>query len=206
MPAPRHVVYDIGRVLLHYDPEIPYRRLLPDDAARARFLSEVCSPAWNAEQDRGRGWSEAEDELVARFPDDEEPIRAFRRVWAEMVPHLLADSVVTFEALVDAGVDVTLLTNFAADTFAEVRERYPVLGRGRGVTVSAEVGLLKPDPEIYRLHARTFGLDPSATLFVDDAPANVAGAREVGWDAVLFTTAERLDADLRQRGLPVPGV
>ncbi len=76
-----HIVFDIGKVLIHYDPSIPYRRLIDDDADRERFLNEVCTGAWNVEQDRGRSWREAEELLIAEHPAQEEMIRAFSRHW-----------------------------------------------------------------------------------------------------------------------------
>ena len=123
----RHIVFDIGKVLVHYDPELPFRRIIPDDRRRAWFLSEVCSHEWNVEQDRGRTWIEAEDELIARFPDEADNIRAFRRHWAEMVPYAYDDSVAILREQLDAGRDVTMLTNFASDTFREAQEMYPFL-------------------------------------------------------------------------------
>lgn len=196
-----HIVFDIGRVLIHYDPAIPFRRLIADDAERTRFFNEVCTSAWNIEQDRGRSWEEAETLLIAQHPADEEMIRAFRLHWHEMVSHAYDDSVAILEQLIAQGRDVTMLTNFAADTFKEARTRYDFLNLARGVTVSGEVGLLKPDEAIYRLHADTFGLAPAATLFIDDSEHNVVGARDAGWNAVLFQDAERLADDLRRFGV-----
>ncbi|MBY8918155.1 HAD family phosphatase [Nitratireductor sp. L1-7-SE] len=199
----RHIVFDIGRVLIHYDPEIPYRRLIPDDAQRRWFLENVCTGDWNIEQDRGRGWEDAEALLIAEHPQEEENIRGFRRHWHEMVPYAYDDSVAMLETLIDAGHDVTMLTNFAADTFAEARERYTFLNRPRGVTVSGEVGLLKPDRAIYDIHVESFGLEPAATLFIDDSEKNVEGARDAGWQAVHFSGAEKLRSDLAGYGFAV---
>ncbi len=199
----RHIVFDIGRVLIHYDPEIPYRRLIPDDARRRWFLENVCTGDWNIEQDRGRRWEDAEALLIAEHPQEEENIRGFRRHWHEMVPYAYDDSVAMLETLIDAGHDVTMLTNFAADTFAEARERYTFLNRPRGVTVSGEVGLLKPDRAIYDIHVESFGLEPAATLFIDDSEKNVEGARSAGWQAVHFSGAEKLRRDLAGYGLAV---
>ncbi|BDA83113.1 hydrolase [Aureimonas sp. SA4125] len=196
-----HVVFDIGRVLIHWDPEAPYRRLIADAPARARFLAEVCSPAWNLEQDRGRPWAEAEAEAIARHPDMAELIRAYRRHWRDMVPHAHDDTVVILRDLMARGIDVTMLTNFAPDTFREAEAIYPFLGETRGVTVSGEIGLVKPDRRIYAHHAERFGLVPERTLFIDDSPANVDGARAAGWQALHFTGADRLAADLAARGL-----
>ena len=200
----RHVVLDVGRVLIEWDPERPYRRLIPDATERRRFLSEVCSPAWNAEQDRGRDWAEGEALLIARHPDDEAMVRAFRRHWAEMVPGPVEGSVAVLDELVAAGRDVTLLTNFAADTFEEARGRFPFLDRARGATVSGRVGLIKPDAAIYERHARDHALDPAATLFFDDTAVNVDAARRAGWHAEPFTTAGAMRADLVRHGV-LPG-
>ena len=198
-----HVVFDIGRVLIHYDPDLGYRDRIPDATERTFFLSEVCSPDWNIEQDRGRSWVDAEAEAIARHPGRADDIRAFRQNWHRMVPHLYDGSVALLEGLIAKGVDVTLLTNFASDTFREAQAMYPVLTRTRGVTVSGDVAIIKPDKAIYDRHAAEFGLVPERTLFIDDSPRNVDGAIAAGWQAVHFTDPQTLARDLRDRGLPV---
>jgi 2-haloacid dehalogenase len=197
----RHIVFDIGRVLIHYDPNIPFSRLIPDAEERKWFFDNVCTHDWNIEQDRGRKWEEAEALLIADHPDHAENIRNFRRHWHEMVPHAYGDSVQIMEKLIDTGHDVTMLTNFAADTFNEARDRFPFLDRPRGVTVSAEIGLIKPDRRIYDHHVASFDLDPIASLFIDDSQKNVDGAKAAGWQAVLFTDARTLEADLERFGI-----
>lgn len=206
----RHIVFDIGKVLIHYDPQIPYRRLIPDEGERNWFFANVCTHDWNVEQDRGRSWEEAETLLIQNHPEREDHIRAFRRHWHEMVPHAYTETVALLENLVAEGRDVTMLTNFASDTFREAQKRFPFLTLPRGVTVSGDVGLIKPDIEIYRTHARTFGLDPAATIFIDDSMPNVEGARAAGWQAVHFADAEKLRADLAAYGVrpvgDIPGM
>ncbi|WP_157014997.1 HAD family hydrolase [Mesorhizobium xinjiangense] len=201
MPEIRHIVFDIGKVLIHYDPDLPYSRLIPDADERRWFFDNVCTHDWNIEQDRGRTWEEAEAELIASFPQQADNIRAFRRHWHEMVPHAYEDTVALMTGLIDAGHDVTMLTNFAADTFAEARQRYDFLNRPRGVTVSGEVGLIKPDRRIYERHADAFDLAPADTIFIDDSPHNVEGAKLAGWQAVHFTGAAKLREDLGSYGI-----
>jgi 2-haloacid dehalogenase len=196
MSGIRHIVFDIGKVLIHYDPERPFRRIIPDERRRAWFLENVCSNEWNVEQDRGRSWHEAEQELLASFPDEAENIRAFRENWHEMVPYAYDDSVAILRDVIAQGHDVTMLTNFASDTFREAQEIYPFLKESRGVTVSGDVRLIKPDPEIFAHHTESFDLDSQATLFIDDSEKNVLAAREFGWHAILFEDAEQLRADL----------
>jgi 2-haloacid dehalogenase len=197
----RHIVFDIGKVLIHYDPNIPFSRLIPDATERKWFFENVCTHDWNVEQDRGRTWEEAEALLIEKFPDQELNIRGFRKHWHEMVPHPYQHSVDHLERLIAEGRDVTLLTNFADDTFDQACEIFPFLRKPRGVTVSARVRLIKPDPTIYEVHTKAFNLDPAKTFFIDDAPANVDAANAYGWNAVLYTGPEKLDADLKQFGL-----
>jgi 2-haloacid dehalogenase len=202
-PVIQHIVFDVGRVLLHWDPELAFLNIIPDAGERSWFLANVCTPAWNMEQDRGRSWADAEAEAIARHPDHEENIRAFRSNWHEMVPHAYEDSVQLLRGLIRTGHDVTLLTNFASDTFREARGRFGFLDETRGATVSGEVRLLKPQAEIYHAHAGTFSLQPAATLFIDDSPANVDGARSAGWNAVLFTDAQSLKQDLQKYSITI---
>jgi len=197
----RHIVFDIGRVLLHYDPNLPFSRLIPDADERKWFFANVCTHDWNLEQDRGRTWEEAEALLIAEYPGHAENIRNFRRHWHDMVPHAYDDSVAIMVGLIESGRDVTMLTNFAADTFTEARQRFDFLDRPRGVTVSGEIGLIKPDRAIYDHHVASFGLEPAATLFIDDSQKNVDGARAAGWQAVLFTDAKALEAGLERLGI-----
>jgi 2-haloacid dehalogenase len=197
----RHIVFDIGKVLIHYDPNIPFSRLIPDDEERKWFFENVCTSEWNIEQDRGRTWLEAEQLLLEKFPDREEHIRAFRKYWHEMIPHPYERSVAHMERLIAEGRDVTLLTNFADDTFDQACEIFPFLKKPRGVTVSARVRLIKPDTAIYDTHTKAFGLDPKATLFIDDSRPNVESARAYGWNAIHYAGADRFDADLAEYGL-----
>ncbi|PYB77145.1 HAD family hydrolase [Rhizobium wuzhouense] len=199
----RHIVFDIGKVLIHYDPNLPYQRIIPDPDERAKFFATVCTHDWNIEQDRGRSWAEAEALLIGEFPEHEDKIRAFRLHWAEMVPHAYEDSVAIMTSLIASGHDVTMLTNFAADTFGEARKMYPFLNAPRGVTVSGEVGLIKPDVAIYQRHAKDFDLSPAHSVFIDDSFPNVEGARAAGWQAVHFTGADQLKADLLALGVGV---
>ena len=197
----RHVVFDLGQVLIRWDPEGPYRRLIPDPEARRRFMAEVCTHDWNLEQDRGRSWREAEDVLIAVHPGQADLIRAFRAHWWEMIPGAIEANVAILEDLIAGGADVTALTNWAADTYAEAEERFSFLTKFRAVTVSGRVRLVKPDPAIYRHHAETHGLAPENTLFFDDNPDNVAGARALGWNAEQYVSTDTLIADLRRYGL-----
>src|SRR5690606_14263572 len=101
------IVFDIGSVLVHYDPNLPFSRFIPDAEERKWFFENICTHDWNIEQDRGRTWEEAEALLIADHPDHAENIRNFRRHWHEMVPHEIPESVAILRALIAQGRDVT---------------------------------------------------------------------------------------------------
>ena len=201
MPTIKHIVFDVGRVLIHWDPEIPFRHLIPDENERKHFLANICTPEWNIEQDRGREWVDAENLLIEQHPDKEVQIRGFRKYWIEMIHGALDDSVVIMKSLIDKGMDVTLLTNFHQETFPLAKEKFPFLKLPRGETVSGEIGLIKPGLAIYQHHTKTYGLDPAACLFFDDSQKNVDGARAAGWQAELFTDATHMKADMGKHGV-----
>jgi 2-haloacid dehalogenase len=201
----KHIVFDVGQVLILWDREIPFRHLIPDPKKRQWFLDEVCTPEWNMEQDRGRSWGDAEALLIKEFPDEENAIRGFRKHWIEMIPHALDGTVAIYNALIDAGVDVTLLTNFHQDTFPLAKDKYPFLKMARSETVSGEIGLIKPDRTIFDHHIEAHNIDPAATLFFDDSPKNVEGAKAAGWQAELFTGAEKMRGDLARFGVEYGG-
>jgi 2-haloacid dehalogenase len=196
------VVFDIGGVLLEWDPRLVYRTLLPDQADLDRFLAEVCTPAWNATLDAGRPFDEACDELAGRHPEQADLIHAWKRQ-DEMIAGEVAGTAALVDRLHDAGVPRYLLTNMPADVFAARRRRYVVLQRFDGAVVSGEEGVLKPSAEIFAILRDRYDLDPARTLFVDDMEVNVAGARAAGFLGHRFVDAPALAARLRKHGLDV---
>ncbi len=196
------VVFDIGGVLLEWDPRRVYRTLLPDPADLDRFLAEVCTPEWNATLDAGRPFDEACDELAARHPHSAELIHAWK-CQDEMIAGDIAGTAELVARLQGVGVPLYLLTNMPVEVFAARRRRYPILRRFDGAVVSGEEGVLKPSPEIFAILRTRFDLDPAATLVVDDLDVNVAGARAAGFLAHRFVDAPALAAELREHGLDV---
>lgn len=199
--APPIPVFDVGGVLLDWDPRHLYRRLIPDEAARERFLATVCTPLWNLQMDRGRPWADGVAELVDRFPDQALLIRAFDEHWPEMVADAYPATVALLEGLMDRGHGVYCITNFSADKFALTRARFPFLDRFAGIVVSGEVGLVKPEPAIYRCLIERYDLDPGRCLFIDDMAINVEAARLVGMTAHHYTGPDDLEGALAAAGL-----
>lgn len=199
--ATKAVVFDLGGVLIDWDPRHLYRKLLADEAAVEEFLATVCTPEWNAELDRGRPFAEGVAELVERHPEHAAAIAAYHERWPEMVAGDIPGTVEVLAELRAAGVPLYALTNWSAETFAITRGRFEFLEWFDGLLVSGEERVTKPDPAIFQLLLDRFGLDPTATVFVDDSEANVAAARRLGFDAIGFTGHEELRRELVARRL-----
>ena len=202
--GPRDVIFDLGGVLIEWDPRYLYRTMFAgDEAGMERFLAEVCTPAWNLELDRGRPFAEAVAELARLHPHHAEPIRAYHARWLEMVAGPIDATVAILEELDGRGVALWALTNWSAETFALVRSdpTYRFLDRFRTIFVSGELRLVKPDPALFRHALAAMDAEPERTLCVDDAEKNVAAAAELGLLTHRFTTPERLRADLVRLGL-----
>lgn len=203
-PRARVVVFDIGGVLLDWDPRYLYRTVFDDDAEMEAFLAEVCTPAWNVEQDRGRPFAEAVSLLVDRFPDQADRIRAYDERWEEMIPGPLDDVVALLHRVQAAGRPTYALTNFSAEKFPVARAKWPFLDSFRGVVVSGEERVIKPDPAIFHILLDRFGLNADDCLFIDDRADNTEAARNIGFHATTFTDAKALEAVLNRHGLLAP--
>lgn len=195
------VVFDVGNVLVRWDPSLLYRDMIPDDEKRAWFMQNVCTAAWNIEQDRGRSWEEAVALLVASHPEWEAEIRAFDERWHETVPGIIEDSVAVLDELKGRGEKVYAITNFSREKWAECLIRFPFLQNFDGVVVSAHERLIKPDPAIYEVLLRRYGLVASGCIFVDDSAKNIEAARGVGMKAVHFVEPIDLRAELAGHGV-----
>ncbi len=195
------VVFDLGGVLVDWDPRYLYRSLLPDDAAVEAFLDEVDFMGWNHEQDRGRPWPAAVAELTARHPDRAELIEAYDRRWRESIAGDHPDNVKVLRELHDAGRPLFALSNFSADKFAILRDELDWFDLFDGWVISGEHRLVKPDAAIYRALLDTYDLDPSSTTYIDDVAANAQAARELGMTAVHLRNPGDLRAELARLGL-----
>lgn len=195
------VVFDIGNVLLGWDPRVVYRELFDDEAEMERFLAEVCTLEWHAQHDLGVPFEQSCAALAAAHPDQAELIWAWGRRSEEMITGEIAGTVEILGELQAAGVPCYALTNMEAETYPLRRERFPFMRTFAGTVVSSHEGVIKPDPEIFRRLLGRYELIASSTVLVDDAPRNVAAARDLGMDAVRFTSPAQLRAELEARGL-----
>ena len=191
------VIFDLGGVLVDWDPRYLYRRLFNgDEAAMEHFLAHVCTPEWNREQDAGRPFAEAEAEAATRHPDMVNFIRAWARDFDEMIPRAIDGSVALLEELRERSVPLYALTNWSAETFARQPARFPFLDWFDGIVVSGREKLIKPDPRIFRLLLDRYGIDATHAVFIDDVAANTAAAAALGMPGIHFTGADGVRREL----------
>lgn len=198
----RSVVFDLGGVLIDWNPRYLYRKLFAgDEAAMEHFLTHVCNNAWNLAQDGGRTWADAIEVLSVAHPQHRPLISAYRERWDEMLNGPIQGTLDVLVELRDRGVPIYALTNWSAETFPIAKERYEFLGWFRDILVSGEEKLIKPDRRIFELLLSRNGLAAAESVFIDDALHNVAGAEAAGMSALHFQSPETLRADLAALGL-----
>lgn len=193
----RIVVFDLGGVLLQWNPRFLYRKLFPgDEQAMEYFLSTVCTQEWNERQDAGRPFADAIGELVAAHADKAHLIEAFHARFDEMIPGAIDESVAILNELARAGVPLYALTNFSAETFPPQRDRFPFLSTFAGIVVSGEEGVIKPDPRIFRILLERYAIAAVEAVFIDDNPANAAAATALGMHGIHFRSPRQLRDEL----------
>jgi 2-haloacid dehalogenase len=184
-PTINAVVFDLGGVLIDWDPRYLYRRLMPEDEVEA-FLDEIGFAAWNHAQDAGGSWADAVAAHVTRHPHRRELIEAYPERFLDTLGGPIAGTVSILEELHAAGMPLLALTNWSAETFRIARSEYAFLDLFDGIVVSGEEGVAKPDPRIFAILLERYELDAAHTLVIDDAPANVAAARAAGFVAIRY--------------------
>jgi 2-haloacid dehalogenase len=203
-PSVATVVFDLGGVLIEWDPRHLYRGLFDDDEAMEHFLETVCTAEWNAEQDRGRSLATATSQLIAEYPEHADLIEAYYGRWEEMLGEPIAGTVEITRELAAGGIRLLALSNWSAETFPIVRPRLAFLDDFDGVLLSGAEGLIKPDPAIYLLLAQRYGVNIDHTVFVDDAAKNVETASMLGFDSIRFESPAQLRMELAKRRLLAP--
>ena len=201
-PQRRVVVFDLGGVLLEWNPRHLYRKLFAgDDDAMEAFLGNVCTDAWNERQDAGRSFADGVAELLPKHPQHAQLIEAFGARFDEMIPGPIDDTVAVLHELKRAGVPVYALTNWSSETFPSQRRRFPFLALFDGIVVSGDEGVIKPDPRIFRILLERYDVAAGDAVFIDDVPANAAAAATLGIHGIHFRSAALLRAGLAMLGL-----
>lgn len=193
------IIFDLGAVLIDWHPKHLYKKLFTDEAEMESFLANICTSAWNEEQDAGRPVKEGTEALIAQYPEYEANVRAFYDRWDEMLNGTVPDMFELFNELKQSGkYKLYALSNWSAETWPIALSKYGFLNDFDGLVISGLEGIRKPAPQFYRLLLERYNVNPAEALFIDDNYRNVLAAREMGIAAIHFTSAEELKKELAQ--------
>ncbi|HEY2551887.1 MAG TPA: HAD family phosphatase [Streptosporangiaceae bacterium] len=197
------VAFDLGGVLIDWDPRHLYRQLFADPAEMEFFLDRICTSQWHLAHDLGADITQSCEQLAWQYPVYREMIMAWALRGEEMAAGQIDGTVEVLRELIAAGLPCYALSNMEPDTFAVRRERFAFMAWFSDCVISGIELVAKPDPLIFQILLRRGGLQPQSVLFIDDQPANVRAAGEAGLTAIQFISPEQLRRDLRAHGLAV---
>ena len=196
------IIFDLGAVLVDWNPEYLFEKVIEDKAKRKYFLENICTGAWNEEQDGGRTIKEATETLAAEHPDWKEHIEAYYGRWEEMLKGPIDKTVDIFRQLKESGkYKLYALTNWSAELFPIALKKYEFLHWFDGRVVSGEEKMRKPFPEFYQLLLDRYHLKPQTTLFIDDNLRNVKAAEELGIQCIHYQSPEQLKTELEKKNI-----
>jgi len=196
------IIFDLGAVLIDWNPRYMYRTIFNYEAEMENFLADITTSDWNEEQDAGRPLQEGTDLLVKKFPEHEELIRAFYGRWDEMLGEAFHEVVEIFKQLKEGGqYKIYALTNWSAETFPVAFERFEFLKWFDGVVVSGAEKMRKPTPGFYHILLDRYQVNPDTALFIDDNYRNILAAEKLGIKCIHFTSAEQLQSELEKLNL-----
>jgi 2-haloacid dehalogenase len=199
---PKSVIFDLGGVLLDWDPRHLYRKLFNgDDAAMERFLSEICTMSWHLQHDAGRPFEETCPELKLKHPGYDALIDAFADRHGEMTAGAITGTVMLLERLSAQGVPLYAITNYPAQTFPVAQKNFSFLALFRDVAVSGVERVLKPSAELFNILLRRNNLVAGEAIFIDDSIKNVEAAHALGLHAIHFRSADELERELSALGV-----
>lgn len=193
------VIFDLGGVLIDWNPKYLYRKIFSSEEEIDQFLSSVCTSDWNETQDEGRSLAEGTDILVKQFPAYEKEIRAYYDRWEEMLGGVIEDTLEILRTLKEKDhLSLYALTNWSAETIPIAIKRYEFFQWFEGIVVSGEEKMRKPSAEFYRLILDRYRLKAEDTLFIDDNFRNIQGAKSVGLHVIHFISPDQLKEAMRQ--------
>ncbi len=196
------VVFDLGGVLIDWNPEYVYRKIFDSEEEVKWFLKNICTGDWNEEQDAGRSLAEGTALLIDKFPEQEANIRAFYDRWVEMLGGPIPGTVEVFRSIKEQPALKTFaLTNWSAETFPIALEKYDFLHWFDGRLVSGEEKTRKPFLDFYQTLISKFEIDPKKSVFVDDNARNLVPAKELGFETIHFQSPEQFRSELDRMGV-----
>ena len=202
MPTADTVIFDLGGVLIDWNPEYLYRKIFSNDDDLHYFLENICTGSWNQEQDAGYPLAQATAELAVKYPQYDAEIKAYYGRWQEMLGGYNVECVAILENLHQKkNCRLLALTNWSGETFHTAKNMYPFLNLFERIVVSGNEKIKKPDPRLYKILIDRYSIQPGKSIFVDDTKINVEVAVDLGFQAIHFLSANQLQEELKKWGL-----
>lgn len=199
------VIFDLGGVLIDWNPRYLYKKIFNTEEEITWFLENICTPEWNEQQDAGRTFEEATEELVARFPEHELAIRAWYGRWQETIKGSFPETVEILRSIRDSGkYRLYALTNWSAETFPWALQNFEFLHWFEGIVVSGVEKTRKPFPDFYHILLTRYNVQPTKSIFIDDNLKNIEAARSLGIHGIHFRDGGQLRDELKTRGIHMP--
>jgi len=181
------IIFDLGGVLIDWNPRYMYKKVFESEEKMEHFLQNICTMEWNEEQDAGRSFAEATSYLVNKYPEFKREIEAYYTRWEEMLNGPILETVNILQELVDSKkFKIVALTNWSAESFPIALEKYYFLHWFDGILVSGKEKMKKPDPKIFHLLFERYQISPQRAIFIDDNPANIKTAQNLGLKTIHF--------------------
>lgn len=197
------VIFDLGGVLIDWNPRYLYRKIFPTEEEVSWFLENICTGEWNDRQDAGRSFAEATTELVTRYPEWETQIRAWYDRWEETISGPIHGTVEILDYFRNSHHRLYALTNWSAESFPIASQKFEFLTWFDGIVVSGVEKTRKPFAEFYQILFDRYGIDPAKSLFIDDNEKNIEGAKTVGLRVIHFRSPEQLRKELSNCGIKI---
>jgi 2-haloacid dehalogenase len=196
------IIFDLGGVLIDWNPRYMYRKIFSDEAKMEDFLTNITTMEWNEQQDAGHLIADATRELIAKYPDSESQIRAYYERWTEMLNGAVQETVDILMKIHDSKkYRLYALTNWSGELFPYALANFDFLQYFKGIIVSGDEKMKKPDIRIYDLILDRYEIDPETAVFIDDSERNIKGAAVVGLKTIHFKSAQQLEKDLAKMGV-----
>ena len=195
----KNIIFDLGGVLIDWNPDYVFKEVFKDDEKLVWFYREICTTDWNENQDAGYPLAKATEERIALFPQYEDLIRMYYGRWEEMLGDAIQGTVDLLKQCVDSpALKVVALTNWSAETFPVALKKFDFLHWFEGIVVSGEEMTRKPFPDIYQITLKRFDLKPEESLFIDDNKRNIEAAKALGIQSIHFSSPQQLEKELKQ--------
>jgi len=198
----KNIIFDFGNVFMEWNPRRIFQQIIPEQEI-ANFMQTVWHDEWNGNLDSGMSFVENERILLAKYPQHKEYITYFHQHWYDSLSEENQESIALLTDIQRAGYATYGLSNWSAETFPPTMKAHPFFETLKGIVISGNERVCKPNPKIYQILMERYRLLPEECVFIDDRQENLNTAQQLGIETILFRTAEQTRESLKNKGIRV---